>query len=65
MVISSDSHILEGDEIKIEEMPSGCVISHYMIKNRYIQISSRKDALLVMESLIKMLRAWDKNGYRL
>lgn len=43
----------EGDDIKIEEMPQGCIISN--MQDKFVIISSTNDALAVIESLERML----------
>ena len=42
-----------GDDVVLEEMPQGCVVSG---KDGYVVISSTSDALAVIESLQKMLK---------
>ncbi len=51
-----DEHTFFGDEICVEEMPQGCIITK---KNSLeeIQISSIKDAKLLIESLLRMIYA--------
>lgn len=44
---------LTGDEIRIEEMPQGCIITQ--IGGDYIVVSSPKDALMLISSLSKMV----------
>ena len=58
MTVNSDAHILEGEEIKIEEMPSGCIISELYSRDgetNVIQVVYPKDAYLIIESLTRML----------
>lgn len=54
----------EGDDIIIEEMPQGCVLSQISFTGRGITIASTHDAIAVIESLQKMLRIQlgDENG---
>ena len=58
MTTNNDSHILIGEDITIEEMPSGCFI--YQVYSRdgrtpIIQVIYPKDAYLIIESLTRML----------
>lgn len=56
-----DKHILVGDEFSIEEMPQGCILSEVTNDGQYtgrvFRISSSKDALMIIESLNRMLKA--------
>ena len=45
----------EGDNILIEEMPQGCVLSQH-ISGHEVVISSLQDALAVIESLTRMIK---------
>lgn len=47
-------HILDGDDIKIEEMPQGCFISHKTSETT-IRITSPKDAKIIINSLNRYL----------
>ena len=53
-----DKHTItyEGDDIYIEEMPQGCIISQVNGLGGSVRISSSYDALKVIESLQKMLK---------
>ncbi len=48
-------YVYEGDDIDIEEMPQGCIISSSREWDRYVQISSKRDALAVIDSLQRMI----------
>lgn len=48
-----------GDDITIEEMPQGCVISG---KHGYVIVSSTMDALALMKSLKDMLESLPSVG---
>lgn len=47
----------EGDDIAIEEMPQGCIISSIGEErvHQYVQISSKRDALAIIDSLQRMI----------
>ena len=45
----------DGDDIKIDEMPQGCIIYPKGDSRNYILIASFSDALAVIQSLSKML----------
>lgn len=47
-----------GDTIEIEEMPQGCVI-HSLTSQDDVVVSSPKDALALIESLVRMLKQDD------
>lgn len=57
-------YIYEGDSIIIEEMPQGCIISSTgdEIVHQYVQISSTRDALAVIDSLQRMIEAQNSKG---
>ena len=51
----------EGDEITIEEMPQGCVITDKAL-DKTIVISSIKDAEIVTLSLLRMIESFSKQN---
>ena len=51
----------EGDEITIEEMPQGCVITDKAL-DKTIVISSIKDAKIVILSLLRMIESFLKQN---
>jgi hypothetical protein len=58
MTTNNDSHILTGEQIIIEELPSGCVIFQLYSRGgrtNVIQVVYPKDAYLIIESLTRML----------
>ena len=57
VTVNSDAHILEGEQIKIEEMPNGCFISELYPSGtpNFLRIEYPKDAYLIIESLTRML----------
>lgn len=61
--MNNETITYEGDDIIIEEMPQGCVISSPTLWNVYVTVSSTKDALALIASLQKMLeiQLGDKN----
>lgn len=57
--MSDETITYEGDNITIEEMPQGCVISQESLDGFYedcVVITSTRDALAVIASLEKMIR---------
>lgn len=52
--MSTETITYEGDDIIIEEMPQGCVLTNY--RGRGVTIASTRDALAVIESLQRMLK---------
>lgn len=55
----------DGDQIQIEEMPQGCILyqtSDGGHRTSEIIISSRDDALAVIESLQRMIEHLDKEN---
>ena len=53
--MSDETITYEGDDIIIEEMPQGCVITNYR-SGKTVMIISTQDALAVIESLQRMLK---------
>ena len=49
--MSTETITYEGDDIIIEEMPQGCVLTQVSHTGRGITIASTQDALAVIESL--------------
>jgi len=54
--MSTETITYEGDDIIIEEMPQGCVLSQISFTGRGITIASTQDALAVIDSLQRMLK---------
>lgn len=54
--MSYETIAYEGDDIVIEEMPQGCVLTQISFTGRGITIASTRDALAVIESLQRMLK---------
>ncbi len=53
--MNTETITYEGDDIIIEEMPQGCVLSNYQGLGD-VTIASTRDALAVIASLRKMLK---------
>ena len=51
----------EGDEIIVEEMPQGCVITN-KVSDKTIVISSVRDAKMVILSLLRMIESFSKQN---
>lgn len=53
--------IIKGKDISIEETPQGCILGH---KNKTIRIANQDDALILIQSLIKMIRIQHPQQYK-